>query len=103
MYREVNSVEFLISLHTDKRLLEWLLTPKVVIKEYGYSIKIENLCCDHCETQLPITKPGGYALFDIEGTLWELMCEQCRQRFHSGAPVYETIQQAIAPKARWLR
>ncbi len=93
-------MEFLISIHTDKRLLEKLLTPRVVVDSYGYTIIPKRLSCDHCEEDLPITKPGGYALFDTEGTLWELLCESCRQRFHNGSPVYESLEQALRVR-RW--
>ncbi|MEM0462191.1 MAG: hypothetical protein QW318_08350 [Candidatus Caldarchaeum sp.] len=93
-------MEFLVSLFTDKELLKKLLTPKIVINDYGYTIVPARLECSHCEQKLPVREPGGFALFDTEGTLWELLCEECKQRFHSGTPVYETLDQAI-PKQRW--
>ncbi|MEM4273285.1 MAG: hypothetical protein QW420_02880 [Candidatus Caldarchaeum sp.] len=88
-------MEFLVELYADKQLLRKLLTPKIVFDDYGYSIIPQRLRCSHCEEDLPVTKPGGYALFDYEGELWELLCENCRQRFHRSTPTYESLEQAM--------
>lgn len=90
--------EFLVTIHTDEKLLKFLLTPKITIDSYGYSIIPVEPSCDHCGTRLAINRnssnPTGYALFDRE-RLWEVMCENCKNRFWSGLKTYETLAEAL--------
>ncbi|MEM4168020.1 MAG: hypothetical protein QXS96_07645 [Candidatus Caldarchaeum sp.] len=87
--------EFLVTIHTDKKLLKHLLTPKIVVDAYGYSIIPVEIRCDHCEERIGVNgQPAGYALFDAE-KLWEVLCENCKQRFHPNKPVYSSITEAL--------
>jgi len=94
--------EYLVSIHTDDALRKYLLQPIVSVTEYSLTIipKVDILC-DFCSERVAYTQTQveeglsiGYALF-IDGTLYEVICEKCRQKYYSRLPVYKTVASAM--------
>jgi len=91
--------EYLVTVHTDDALRRYLLQPMVLVAENGLTIIPKDcIACDACGERVAYTesqvKEGisiGYALF-VDGTLYEVLCEKCKQRYYPRLPVYRTVR-----------
>jgi len=100
-------MEFLVMVHTDDALRKYLLQPTISLTEYSLTIIPKfDIICDACgnnvafmESQVREGASVGYALF-VDGVLYEVLCEKCRQQYYSTLPVYKTVANAYKTMVR---
>lgn len=93
--------EFLVTVHTDRRLQEFLLRPLVVVDSGGWTvIPKDGVLCDVCNSHIAVVEdqlkhlPTGYALCDDE-SIYEVLCQSCRDRHFPRLPVYRNVEEGV--------
>ena len=90
---------YLVKLYTDLRIQRLVSRPiEIFFGDLVTTIPKSAIVCDTCNQQVAVTEQDlknglskGYAVID-EDCLVEVVCEDCRKKFFSAAPVLDTLE-----------
>jgi len=96
---------FLVKIATDLRIQKIVWRPTTIVFGNPESDDVDVeliykpfILCDICNTKVSTGKedegglPVGYVLADTE-YVYEVVCEDCRRRYYSRLPVYDTLEE----------
>ncbi|MEM4273286.1 MAG: hypothetical protein QW420_02885 [Candidatus Caldarchaeum sp.] len=92
---------YLVRLHTDLRIQRLVSRPiEIFFGDLVTTIPKSAIVCDACNSRVALKEKDledgltmGYAVVD-EDSITEVVCEECRQRYFDGIPVFDTLEDA---------